>query len=136
MSGAWYSYAEISFTREQVLNFLLPHRAELKSGLWPARPSGGYTDGGGPGRRQHSPFEAAALIIAEVETRLAATGEAGEALLGEVEAGIADAMLLSPPARRALDYISGWKRRKISYALWKWRQEHRAKAPAGAAQPS
>jgi hypothetical protein len=121
----WYSYAEISFTREQVFWFILPHRRELGDGRWPPRPGSDYVDTGGPGQREYAPFEAAVSVIAEVKARLEGTGEAGEALLGEVDAGIEEIGLLSRPARRALDYISGWKRRRISYSLWKWRQEHR-----------
>jgi hypothetical protein len=123
--AAWHSYAEISFTREQVFGFLLPHRREMKDGRWPPRPGAGYEEAGGSARREHAPFEAAVSVIAEVEARLEGTGEAGEALLGEVDAGIEDISLLSRPARRALDYIAGWKRRRISYSLWKWRQGHK-----------
>lgn len=65
-----------------------------------------------------APGETMLCVIAELEVRLKSCGEAGEAL--QDEAPTVETMgQLSRPAMRALNYCSGWRRRRQSYAQWK-----------------
>ncbi len=67
-------------------------------------------------------------VRAELEARLRLCGEAGEALQDEVLLqGVEQIERLSRPARRALYYCSGWRRRKQTYAEWKYDQDCRTK---------
>jgi len=100
----------------------------LEAGMWPIEPvETGYV-GGSRTRRYAAPFEGAGCVRAELEQRLETTGEAGEALIDEVQSGIEDYELLSRPARRVLNYISsGPKRRKQTYAEWKSHRKYKHK---------
>ena len=116
---AWFPPSEIRYTREQVL-FILCHREIMGEGIWPPEPKedSGYVDE--PGSHAvscHAPFETACMVIAEVRARLASCGDAGEAL--EDEALCIELVdYLSRPARRALNYVSGFKRRRQSFVDW------------------
>ena len=122
----WYSPVSIRYTREQVL-FILENKEILKEGLWPPEPrETGYTDEGNHPVSCHAPFETACMIIAEVEARLKSCGDAGEAL--EDEALCIELVdYLSRPARRALNYVSGFRRRRQTYSRWCWEQEQKKK---------
>lgn len=142
----WYSYGVFRFTREQII-WALQHKISFDNGEWPPcigefitdkydkeqrkwveviKEASTYTEA--PiGKRQikcEAYFAKPAIIIAEIEERLKTTHEAGEALIDEINAGITDIDSLSRPARRALNYISGWRRRKLSYSLWKAQQKY------------
>jgi len=123
----WYAPGDITFTPEQCI-WLIEHLDMLRSGVWPANPSGGYTDAAARTPvRPHARFETPCQFAAEIEARLESTKEAGEALVDEVQAGITWYEYLSRPARRALNYISGWRRRSMPYAKWRankgWREK-------------
>lgn len=98
----------------------------LKEGIWPPEHrETGYI--GLPGTKGHrAPFEDPAGFAGEVNIRLSTTGEAGEALVDEVQSGL-ELEQLSRPARRALNYISGWRRRRLSYRAWVRQVDYRAK---------
>lgn len=120
----WFSPGEIRYTREQVL-FILENTEILKEGLWPPEPKEtGYTDEGKHPVACHAPYEVACMIIGEVEARLKSCGEAGEALADEAKY-IELIDCLSRPARRALNYVSGFRRRRQSYSRWCWEQERK-----------
>ena len=70
-------------------------------------------------------FETPCQFAAEVDSRLETTGEAGEALGDEIIGGIPDYEGLSRQAKRALNYISGWRRRKSTYGMWKSQRIYR-----------
>ena len=105
---------------------------------WPPKKSG-YIDtredvqNGSP---PHSmPGQTEIEIIAEIEARLDSTGESGRALIGEIQSPAFECVdlwqywrfrvYLSQPARDALNYISGPKRRRIPFYLWRWRKAAR-----------
>lgn len=113
----WFSYSDIVFSREQIFVFILPNRRMMKEGNWPPLCKEDNCEAKHGGNQQ-APFMNAVVIIGEVEARLKTTGEAGEALLGEIDAGIDYLESLSPPARRALNYISGHNRRTICFPFW------------------
>jgi hypothetical protein len=84
----------------------------------------GETDKVGGQQNQSAPGESIICIMAEIQVRLTACGEAGEALQDEAPEVVTIGQL-SRPARRALNYCSGWKRRRQSYGDWKYQQERR-----------
>jgi hypothetical protein len=88
------------------------------------RSEGQIDKAAGRQRAQSAPFESMSCVIAEVEARVAACGEAGEALADE-SPQVNNRDQLSRPARRALDYCSGNKRRRLTYAQWKRQQKER-----------
>jgi len=91
----------------------------LEEGNWPPdHKETGYVGSQGS-RNTKTKFLPAALFFAEITFRLKTTGEAGEALVDEVQSGITDYEGLSGPAKRALNYISGFRRRKQTYSQWK-----------------
>lgn len=128
MVDVWYSPGEIVFNREQML-WLLEHLDVIRAGRWPANPEGSsYVD---PivhvQARRKAPFETPAQIYGEVSDRLEATGQAGEELLHQVQSGLNDVELLSPFARSALNYMSGWPRRRMCYSDWVRQRKYREK---------
>jgi hypothetical protein len=67
-------------------------------------------------------------VTAEFDKRMEALPEdAREALIDEVQGGIRDYRFLSRPAKRALAYISGRRRRRQTYAQWRAHQKHNDK---------
>ena len=73
---------------------------------------------------QSAPFESISCVIAEIEARLKLCGDAGEALVDE--APYVDLIdKLSRPARKALNYCSGWRRRRQSFAKWRYDQNRK-----------
>ena len=120
----WYSPGEIRYTRGQMLWGIL-HLSLLEIGDWPPdHKVTGYTGSQGS-RNTKTKFLPAALFYAEITERLKTTGEAGEALVDEVQSGITEYEGLSRPAKRALNYVSGWRRRKQTYSQWKALQKYR-----------
>ncbi len=102
--------------------WLIFHLDLLQEGQWPPDPKGsGYIDApiGKKSGKHKAYFETPCQFAAEVGSRLKTTGEAGEALVDEIIGGIPDYEGLSRPAKRALNYISGWRRRDQSYPEWK-----------------
>lgn len=94
----------------------------LENGDWPPEhKETGYTGGSGI-RNVKTKFLPAALFFAEITFRLKTTKEAGEALVDEVQSGL-EYESLSRPAKRALNYIAGWRRRRLSYPKWKANQD-------------
>ena len=113
----FYSPGEIRYTRDQMLWGIL-HLSLLEVGDWPPEhKETGYVGSRGS-RNTKTKFLPAALFYAEITARLKTTGEAGEALVDEVQGGI-DYEGLSRPAKRALNYISGFRRRMQTYSQWK-----------------
>ena len=120
----FYSPGEIRFAREEMI-WLITWLPLLEKGTWPPEfRDSGYT--GSHGSRGHrAPFENASGFAGEVNARLSTTGEAGEALVDEIQSGVTDYEGLSRPAKRALNYISGFRRRRLSYPEWKALQKFR-----------
>ncbi len=129
MVDEWYSYSEFTFRRDQIL-WILRHAELLRSGKWPPEPkSTGYTDPGirRKGVKREPAFVKPAVIIGEIDWRIKRTGVDGKLLLAEVDAGYE---LFSDEAWRALNYISGWKRKRMSYMAWQKQRKHRGKSEA------
>jgi hypothetical protein len=122
----WFAPRDIIFQRDQVI-WVLANMELLAEGRWPPdQRETGYTETSIRGTRSiRAPFEKPVQIFAEITTRLVSTREAGEALVDEVQVGINEYESLSRPARRALNYVSGWKRRRMSFANWKTQAKYR-----------
>lgn len=120
MSDVWWNPREIIFSKEQIL-FLIPYFEER---LYPPEPSSSYVDIpiGKKQPKSHAPFETPAQIFGELDVRLKRAGIAGKLLVAEV---CAEYMLLSPEAQSALNYISGFKRRRQSFINWKKQRTYR-----------
>ncbi len=128
MTEVYYKPSEIRFSREQML-WLIEWLSVLKEGTWPPNPQGsGYTEIASVQKSSshHAGFETPCQFAAEIESRLKSTGESGEVLVHEVQHGLDVYELLSPPAKKALNYISGWRRR--SRPFYKWCYDQRQKA--------
>ena len=115
---AYFTQSDITFCRYQMF-FLLENLGTLTAGEYPREPvETGYIDipatkitkGG-------AAFETPATLAAEVQWRLDRTGKDGKLLRYQVEAGY-KLSYLDKDARMALNYISGWKRKLLSYPDW------------------
>lgn len=153
MIERWYSYAVFRWTREQ--NFwALQNSESFEHGKWP--PLFVDKDGlfktdkydkeqkrwvevlmqvssyveptiGRWQKKRQAYYEKPRIIILEIKERLETTKEAGEALIDEINTGVVDVDGLSRPARRALNYISGERRRRQTYSEWKKQKAYRQK---------
>ena len=117
MTETWWAPREIFFRKDQVL-WLIKYLSMLIVGIWPPEPYGSsYTDapGGKRQRRHQACFETPCQFAAEIEWRLGRTGTDGKLLRAEIKTG---EVYLSQESKDALNYCSGWKRKKTPYASW------------------
>ncbi len=112
----WYSYSELNFNRTQC-TWIIENLGFFEDGRWPPQPSG-YIDL--PFDRKKSlnnaPFAKPIEIHAEITTRLEETSSDGERLMFEIENEYP--FFTMSTAQMALNYISGYNRREISYREW------------------
>lgn len=115
----WYSPGEINYSYDH--NIWIIANVYLE-GCWPACP---LIIDRAQGTASHSaPYEIVCCVLAEFDQRMEALPEdAREALIDEVQGGIRDYRFLSRPAKRALSYISGRRRRRKSFAQWRYEQK-------------
>ncbi len=124
----WYSFSSFLFHREQMM-WAIEHIEELRDGTWPREPvETGYTEAPISSRRtsKEAPFVKPTCIAAEVDIRLQTTSTDGKLLIAEIQGGkrISD---LEYESRQALNYVSGWKRKRLSYNIWLSQRRYRAK---------
>lgn len=124
----WWSYQDFRFRKEQVL-WAIKHLPELKEGIYPTDPVGGsgYVDKhiGKSGVKRESSFVKPAIIAGEVEARLGLCGLDGLILKAlilweETPEYLTKCLSISEQEiywrrSRALAYISGWRRKRVSY---------------------
>ena len=125
----WYDPARIfCYSREEIAWII----REAWYG-WPPKTSG-YIDthediqNGSPPLSM--PGQAAIEVLAEVAARVDGTGEDGETLIEELQGPAFDGVeisdyrrfrhYLSRPARAAINYVSGGRRKRRHYRRWKW----------------
>ena len=127
----WYSYGEFQFRRDEIL-WALRNADLMREGKWPPQniPTG-YIDPGirRKGVKREPAFVKPAIIMAEIDWRIKLTGVDGlhidaKLLLAEVEAGYER---FSEEAWGVLNYISGNKKRLMSYPDWKKQRRYRLK---------
>ena len=117
MSDDWFSYRDIRFAREQFF-FLINNLEIIKEGYWPPSPdkSSATEIPGEAVPKSYAYYTKPCEIAGEVEFRLNKTGDDGKTLVHEIqELGVDTYEKLAPDAKNALNYISGWRRRKTSY---------------------
>ena len=131
----YYSPSEIYFSREQcifIIGFVFP----LDKGCWPLE-----SDDSDPTRTFRASYEIVCCITGELWKRLETTGEAGEALIDEVQGYYRDIGKLPPyeflsgPAKRVLCYVSGKWRRRQTYSQWKADRDYKRKHKGRLNQP-
>lgn len=121
--GEWFSYGEIFYCRKQMI-FLIEHLVELGEGNWPANPDGSsYIDPSLRSKsfRNEAYFCKPAGLVACIMGRLDKTGEDGITLMEDIHSGIREYRDLKSVAKRALNYISGYRKRKEGYRSFKSR---------------
>jgi len=129
----WHSPSSIVFSREQCI-FIIGYVFPLDKGCWPPEPMESE-----PSHHQsfHASYEIICCVTGELWKRLETTGEAGEALIDEVQGYYRDIgklvyyEFLSGPAKRALNYISGNRRRRQTFSQWKADRRYKNKALEG-----
>ena len=138
MTEEYYQPREIYFNRDQVI-WILSWLDMMIKGNWPVNPQGtGYTDApmGNKSRNRHAPYETAAMVAAEVEIRLGRLGldrylVEDRYIDGITEEAIAHKLgIHSSEVYRKLNsalwYVSGFRRKKMSYSDWKKQGRYRA----------
>lgn len=116
----YYPIDQVRFCRIQMF-FLIEHLETLNDGIYPpACEETGYVGDISKLSSTSAAFEAVSIIYCEVTSRLAATRTDGGTLVHEIQILKADTIeSLSPCARDALNYISGFRRKPYPYYVWK-----------------
>jgi hypothetical protein len=116
---SFYEPAEVVYCRVQML-WLIEWLPTLEEGKYPPDPTPtGYIDHGFGGIKAQAPFELSCQIAGEVSVRLKKAGKDGRTLEHEVrELNAHSYELLSPAAKDALNYCSGWKRKRRTFPQW------------------
>jgi len=106
--------------------WLIENLETLRQGEWPT--GGNNCNVSRKQRTNRAYFETPVIILAEIESRLEATGQDGVMCklffcLGEPELIIAKqfnipADKVERRIRRALNYMSGWRRKTLPYRKW------------------
>jgi hypothetical protein len=149
----WYSYGVFRFASHQII-WALSERESFAQGRWPEIPtdqytgdhysnelkewittwqySGGKADDNSIHLSGEGSFAKASIVWADLESRLAKTKDCGKALLKEVD--IYYGKLLRLPtykdlgdlSKLALNYISGPRARKQTFAQWRADRKYKA----------
>jgi len=121
----FFNYAEVRWCPYQNY-WLIEHAEVLESGQWPTEDN---RDDNITSNRSQSEayFVKPDLALGELKERLEQTGVYGKLLVALVHTGISiDA--IEGDARDALYYISGWRRKRISFNKWRWQRKRRDNA--------
>jgi len=114
----WYSPREINFNRDQMI-WLIEHLEIMRRGEYPPDPQGSrYISVGKRKIKPKAYFEISCQLAGEVDFRLKLTGVDGKLLVAEINNGIDRYEDLDYESQMALNFISGWRRRK-NYSQWK-----------------
>lgn len=120
----WYTIFDVRFCPFQI-EWIIEHSETLREGIWPPSPNGsGYVDPaiktGNVGSAYYTkPTE----ILAEVEARLRRTGKDGIILWYQIK----QQDHLNPESKMAFYYITGWRRKVMSYPHWRKQRVYRGK---------
>ena len=133
-NAEWFPISALNTLCRVQCIFLIEHLNLLEDGKYPGNPKPtGYT-GIDPAIRVVSRITprwmTVAELYAEISGRLKTTGDAGEALIDEIQnwhenlpVTVGDYRIeywqLSRPAQKAVNYISGAKRRRQTFSQWK-----------------
>lgn len=115
VDAVWYPPKAIVYCRPQVL-WYLEHADIFRDGKWvPESRVSSYTDLGIRSRMVKIPKQLAEQFAAEIDSRLKKCGIEGKLLEMEVQLQ----REFSPSSWKVLNYISGWRRKKMSFQKWK-----------------
>ena len=127
-STDWFLPSEIRYCRVQMM-WMIEYIGVMGEGIWPENPDGSdYVDIPINIRRGKSGayFETPAGYAGEIRARLEPTGVDGKLLKSQIwEGKTLDE--LEPEARTALNYISGWRFRRMDYKSWLRQKRYRIK---------
>lgn len=117
----WFSFSEICWCRFQLVWLI----KNLEGDTWPPNPEeSSYVDTQiRTGYASEGHFVKPASILAEVNYRLKRCGTDGKLLKAEIMAELE----LSPEAKTALNYCSGFNRKRPNYMVWKKKRKFRRK---------
>jgi hypothetical protein len=102
---------------------MIEHLELLKEGVWPGgdpHPTGYTKAPGKPGIKSEAKFIRPCEYAGELEARLNKTGRDGLTLLKEYRNEN-----MTKAARDALNYICGWKRKRMRYSRWLIQRNYR-----------
>jgi hypothetical protein len=128
-NNEWYPPSAIVYCRPQVM-FYLTYCEEFRAGHWIPNPDGSnYTDPSIRSEVTQIPPHHAEQFAAEMDSRLKMCGLEGKLLEAEVKNGLTIFEFMKCrtcekkycPSMKALNYISGWRRRIESYRQFKSR---------------
>ena len=119
----WFPPGAICYCRPQVL-FYLENCEDIRAGSWPKEPDGStYTDPSIRSKAVKIPALHAEQFAAEMDARIKMCGIEGKLL----ELEVLTERELSDTSWKALNFISGWRRRKLSYSQWKKESKYKEK---------
>ena len=110
----WYSYGDIRWCPYQVF-FLLRYEEYLSVGIWPTPESTCEAPKKTISHDAH--YVNSMIVMAELHSRLEKTGLKG-ALLREQCKLREKVLYLSDPAKDALYYCTGWRRKATDFTTW------------------
>ncbi len=124
----WYGPAEIKFCHNQTF-FLISRLEQLKTDSWPINPGLRKWEDSLKGKPAlTAPNLTAKEYGIEISYRLEKCGEDGVDLYIEIaQHGISSVNLLTPRARQAFHYVSGYKRKTEPYNQWKRQRAYEQK---------
>lgn len=141
-NAPWYPMSALNNLCRVQCIFLIEHLDLLEDGKYPVNPKEtGYT-GIDPAIRVSARSTPRWMVVAELYSeitgRLRTCGDAGEALVDEIQnwhknlpVTVGDYRIeywqLSRPAQKALNYISGAKQRLMTFSEWKKQTKYREK---------
>ena len=107
--------SDIRFCQVQMF-WLIYYLETLEEGYWPEL----TIEQSKVALGKHAPFESSVLCAAVINQRLKTTGDAGKALVGEIQRGeIKDYDFLSSPAQEVMKYIRGKRNKKDTFPQWR-----------------
>lgn len=130
----WYAPSWIRYCRPQVFWYLVNCETIRVHGKWPTE--GTAADPSIRSKTTRVPSKSAEQLASEIDARLKRTGWRpnkithgdGQSLIDEIEAGATSySELRTYAARMALNYISGYRRRLLSYPDWLYKQQEQQK---------
>lgn len=120
----WFSYGEIRWCWHQTL-WLIEKSEILEDGEWPFLPDDtGYLNHyfEWTGYASEAYYAKPIETIAEVKRRIEMAGVYGKLLWAQVKADLE----LTEEARVALIYVSGWRRKRMTFTNWRKQVKQRA----------
>jgi len=122
----WYGYHEIRWCPQQIF-WILKYEFYFHAGEWPTADATADPEAHHRVVRSEAAFVKAAVVIAEIDARLAGTGWRGR-LLVEESYKREKMLYLSDDAKSALYYVAGPSRKTRGFGVWRKDREYRRKS--------